>query len=111
MRSERSKRKPKLSSWRKYCFRVGRALLLAGPEQSLFSVLGTWLAEHRPSTIDHRTREGPKMGVTIVGIDLAKNVFRLHCCDGQGPTSRRTSAYCSCRNRHCPKTASTVRSH
>jgi transposase len=24
------------------------------------------------------------MGVTIIGIDLAKNVFRLHGCDEQG---------------------------
>jgi transposase len=24
------------------------------------------------------------MGVTIVGIDLAKNVFRLHGCDAHG---------------------------
>jgi transposase len=24
------------------------------------------------------------MGVTMIGIDLAKNVFRLHGCDAQG---------------------------
>src|SRR5437764_5910468 len=35
-------------------------------------------------TIEYRTREGPKMQTTIVGIDLAKNVFRLHGCDRQG---------------------------
>jgi hypothetical protein len=37
-------------------------------------------------SFDHRPQneEGPKMGVTIVGIDLAKNVFRLHGCDEQG---------------------------
>ena len=37
-------------------------------------------------TFDHRPQneEGPKMGVTIIGIDLAKNVFRLHGCDEQG---------------------------
>src|SRR5438046_768964 len=30
------------------------------------------------------TMERPKMQITIVGIDLAKNVFRLHGCDRQG---------------------------
>src|SRR5690348_1046585 len=35
-------------------------------------------------TIEHRAREDPKMEATIVGIDLAKNVFRLHGCDAQG---------------------------
>jgi transposase len=28
--------------------------------------------------------KGPKMEVTTVGIDLAKNVFRLHGCDARG---------------------------
>jgi hypothetical protein len=27
---------------------------------------------------------GPKMQVTTVGIDLAKNVFRVHGCDANG---------------------------
>src|SRR5438067_13389272 len=37
-------------------------------------------------SLDHRPQneEGPKMEATIVGIDLAKNVFRLHGCDRQG---------------------------
>src|SRR5215470_11543024 len=37
-------------------------------------------------SFDHRPQneEGPKMGVTLIGIDLAKNVFRLHGCDEQG---------------------------
>lgn len=37
-------------------------------------------------TLDHRqqSEEGPKMQVTILGIDLAKNVFQLHGCDGNG---------------------------
>jgi transposase len=37
-------------------------------------------------TFDHQPQneECPKMGVTIVGIDLAKNVFRLHGCNKQG---------------------------
>ncbi len=37
-------------------------------------------------TFDHRRQneEGPKMEVTTVGIDLAKNVFRLHGCDTRG---------------------------
>jgi len=37
-------------------------------------------------TFDHQpeNEEGPKMEVTTVGIDLAKNVFRLHGCDARG---------------------------
>ena len=37
-------------------------------------------------SFDHRPQneEGLKMGITIVEIDLAKNVFRLHGCDEQG---------------------------
>src|SRR5262249_11857609 len=37
-------------------------------------------------SLDHRPQneEGAKMGVTIIGIDLAKNLFRLHGCDEQG---------------------------
>jgi hypothetical protein len=34
--------------------------------------------DHRP-----QNEEGAKMGVTIIGIDSAKNVFRLHGCDEQ----------------------------
>ena len=40
----------------------------------------------RDGTFDHRAHneEGPKMGVTTLGIDLAKSVFRLHGCDAHG---------------------------
>jgi hypothetical protein len=31
-----------------------------------------------------RNEEGPKMQVTTLGIDLAKNVFQLHGCDAKG---------------------------
>jgi hypothetical protein len=36
--------------------------------------------------LDHRQQneEGPKMQVTTLGIDLAKNVFQLHGCDAKG---------------------------
>src|SRR5271169_5468632 len=46
-------------------------------------------------TLDHQQskREGPKMEVTMVGIDLAKNVFRLHGCDANGkPVLRKQLA-------------------
>src|SRR5215470_12566565 len=36
------------------------------------------------STTNNQSREGPKMQVTTVGIDLAKNVFRLHGSDANG---------------------------
>jgi transposase len=36
------------------------------------------------STIDNRSKEGPQMQVTTVGIDLAKSVFQVHGCDAEG---------------------------
>src|SRR5215831_12130828 len=37
-----------------------------------------------PSTIEQTNEEGPNMEVSTLGIDLAKNVFRLHGCDARG---------------------------
>jgi hypothetical protein len=48
---------------------------------------------------NHRTRseEGPAMKVTTLGIDLAKNIFRLHGVDGRGTVVlRRQSLAGSC---------------
>lgn len=36
------------------------------------------------STIETRSEEGPAMKVTSLGIDLAKNILRLHGVDDRG---------------------------
>jgi hypothetical protein len=36
------------------------------------------------STIDDESEEGPRMKITTVGIDLAKNVFGIHGADEKG---------------------------
>ena len=36
------------------------------------------------STIETRSEEGPAMKVTSLGIDLAKNILRLHGIDDRG---------------------------
>jgi transposase len=45
------------------------------------------------STTNNQSREGPKMQVSIIGIDLAKHVFYVHGCDADGkPVLRKQLA-------------------
>ncbi len=59
--------------------------LMDGPSLYFFNTSSTWagmaVKDHNESA-----REGAKMDITTLGIDLAKNLFQVHGVDGQGRT-------------------------